>query len=421
LIEFRTIKGTHDILPEESFKWRHLENIIHQICAQYGYQEIRTPIFEQSKLFSRSVGEDSDIVTKEMYSWEDKGNIFLTLRPELTASVVRAFNQHNLRNLSPIQRFYYIGPLFRRERPQKGRQRQFHQFGIETFGSNLPEQDVEVIVLAWQILSQLGLDKKINLQLNSIGTDVCRSAYRKALKKFLKPFLKELSEVSKRRFKTNPLRILDTKIEKELSILKNAPKINDYYTEKDKEHFNEVRSYLDALDIPYNVNFRLVRGLDYYTKTVFEITSSELGSQDALLGGGRYDSLVKHLGGKPTPGIGFAAGIERILLLLKKKNSKLPKPTPDIYFICLEKKGIPTSLSIAQKLRLKGFKIVSDTLRRSMKAQMRDANKIGAHFVLILGASELQNKDITLKNLKNSEQKKIKQHDIVDFFENLNN
>ena len=420
-MEFRTIKGTHDILPEESFKWRHLENIIHQICAQYGYQEIRTPIFEQSKLFSRSVGEDSDIVTKEMYSWEDKGNIFLTLRPELTASVVRAFNQHNLRNLSPTQRLYYIGPLFRRERPQKGRQRQFHQFGIETFGSNLPEQDAEVIVLAWQILSQLGLDKKINLQLNSIGTDVCRSAYRKALKNFLKPFLKELSEVSKKRFKTNPLRILDTKIEKELSILKNAPKINDYYTEEDKEHFNEVRTYLDALDIPYNVNFRLVRGLDYYTKTVFEITSNELGSQDALLGGGRYDSLVKHLGGKPTPGIGFAAGIERILLLLEKQNLEISKPTPYIYIICLEKKGIPTSLSIAKELRLKGFKIVSDTLRKSMKAQMRDANKIGAHFVLILGASELQNKDITLKNLKNSEQKKIKQHNIVDFFENLNN
>ena len=418
---FRSIKGTHDILPEDSYKWRHLESIVHQVCAQFGYQEIRTPIFEQNKLFSRSVGEESDIVTKEMYSWEDKENSFLTLRPELTAPVARAYNQHNLGNLSPIHRFYYIGPLFRRERPQKGRQRQFHQFGIETFGSNLPEQDAEVIVLAWQILSQLGLDKKIDLQLNSIGTDVCRSAYRKALKKFLKPFLKELSEVSKRRFKTNPLRILDTKIEKELSILKNAPKINDYYTEEDKEHFNEVKTYLDALDIPYNVNFRLVRGLDYYTKTVFEITSSDLGSQDALLGGGRYDSLVKHLGGKPTPGIGFAAGIERILLLLEKQNLKISKPTPDIYIICLEKKGIPTSLSIAQKLRLKGFKIVSDTLRRSMKAQMRDANKIGAHFVLILGASELQNKDITLKNLKNSEQKKIKQHDIVDFFENLNN
>ena len=419
MIEFRTIKGTHDILPEESFKWRHLENIIHQICAQYGYQEIRTPIFEQSKLFSRSVGKDSDIVTKEMYSWEDRGNTFLTLRPELTASVVRAFNQHNLSNLSPIQRFYYMGPLFRRERPQKGRQRQFHQFGIETFGSKLPEQDAEIIVLAWQILSQLGLDKKIDLQLNSIGTDVCRSAYREALKKFLKPYLNQLSEISKRRFKTNPLRILDTKNEKELSILENAPLINNFYTEEDREHFNEIKTYLDALNIPFNVNFRLVRGLDYYTKTVFEITSSELGSQDAILGGGRYDSLVEHLGGKPTPGIGFAAGIERILLLLKKKNSKIPKPFPDIYFICLEKKGIPASLIIAKRLRLKGFKIVSDTLRRSMKAQMRDANKIGAHFVLILGASELQNKVITLKNLKNGEQKKIKQDDVVDFFETL--
>ena len=416
MIEFRTIKGTHDILPEESFKWRHLENIIHRICAQYGYQEIRTPIFEQSKLFSRSVGRDSDIVTKEMYSWKDRGNTFLTLRPELTASVVRAFNQHNLSNLSPIQRFYYMGPLFRRERPQKGRQRQFHQFGIETFGSKLPEQDAEIIVLAWQILSQLGLDKKIALQLNSIGTDVCRSAYREALKKFLKPYFSQLSEISKRRFKTNPLRILDTKNEKELSILENAPLINEFYTEEDREHFNEIKTYLDALNIPFNVNFRLVRGLDYYTKTVFEITSSELGSQDAILGGGRYDSLVEHLGGKPTPGIGFAAGIERILLLLKKKNSKIPKPSPDIYFICLEKKGIPASLSIAKRLRLKGFKIVSDTLRRSMKAQMRDANKIGAHFVLILGASELQNKVITLKNLKNGEQKKIKQDDVVDFF-----
>tara|TARA_B100001248_G_scaffold126637_1_gene94955 strand:- start:282 stop:1547 length:1266 start_codon:yes stop_codon:yes gene_type:complete len=421
LIKLRNIKGTHDILPEESCKWRHLEDIIHKICAQYGYQEIRTPIFEQSKLFSKSVGEDSDIVTKEMYSWEDRSNTFLTLRPELTASVVRAFNQHNLRNLSPTQRLYYIGPLFRREKPQKGRQRQFHQFGIETFGSNLAEQDAEVIVLAWQILSHLGLDKKINLQLNSIGTDVCRSAYREALKKFLKPHLHELSEVSKRRFETNPLRILDTKNEKEISILKNAPLINDYYSEEDKEHFNEVKTYLDASNIPFNVNFRLVRGLDYYTKTVFEITSSELGSQDALLGGGRYDSLVEQLGGKPTPAIGFAAGIERILLLLKEKDLKISKPTPDIYFICHEKAGIPASLSIAKKLRVKGFKVVSDTLRRSMKAQMRDANKIGARFVLILGASELQKNDITLKNLRNSEQIKIKQNDIVDFFETLNN
>ena len=419
MTKFRSIKGTHDILPEESFKWRHVENVVHKTCAQYGYQEIRTPIFEQSDLFSKSVGEDSDIVSKEMYSWIDKGDNSLTLRPELTASVVRAFNQHNMGNLSPLQRFYYMGPLFRRERPQKGRQRQFHQFGIEAFGSNSAEQDTEVIALAWQILSQFRLDEKISLELNSIGTDVCRSAYRKALKKFLKPYSNELSEISKRRLNTNPLRILDTKNEKEISILKNGPRISEYYTEDDKNHFNELKACLNALNIPFNINFRLVRGLDYYTKTVFEITTNELGSQDALLGGGRYDFLVQHLGGKPTPGIGFAAGIERILLLLNNKDINVSRPTPDIYIICLEKEGIPNSLSIANELRLKGYKIVSDTLRRSMKAQMRDANKVGADYVLILGENELLDKTIMFKDLKSGKQEKIKQKNIISFFNNL--
>ena len=421
MIKLRSLKGTYDILPGESYKWRHLENAIHEICAQYGYHEIRTPIFEQSQLFSRSVGEESDIVNKEMYSWEDKSKSFLTLRPELTASVVRAFNQHNLGSLSPIQRFYYIGPLFRRERPQKGRQRQFHQFGIETFGSNLAEQDAEVIALAWQILSHFGLEKKMELQLNSIGTNICRSAYLKALKKFLKPYFDELSEASKKRFNTNPLRILDTKNEKGLSILKNGPRISDYYTAEDKEHFNELKTYLDALNIPFSINVRLVRGLDYYTKTVFEITSDELGAQDALLGGGRYDALVQHLGGKPTPGIGFAAGIERILLLINEKDMKLSYPAPDIYFICLEKEGIPISLDITKKLRLKGYKIISDTLRRSMKAQMRDANKVGARYILILGENELLDKSIMFKDLENGKQEKIKQINIIDFFDNLAN
>ena len=239
---FRSIKGTHDILPEDSYKWRHLESIVHQVCAQFGYQEIRTPIFEQNKLFSRSVGEESDIVTKEMYSWEDKENSFLTLRPELTAPVARAYNQHNLGNLSPIHRLYYIGPLFRRERPQKGRQRQFHQFGIEAFGSNFAEQDAEIIALAWHLLAHFRLTNKIDLQLNSIGTSECRARYRDALKQFLKPYFDELSEISKRRFNTNPLRILDSKNKKEQAILKNGPRISDYYTKDDKEHFNEVRT-----------------------------------------------------------------------------------------------------------------------------------------------------------------------------------
>jgi len=418
---FRSIKGTHDILPEDSYKWRHLESIVHQVCAQFGYQEIRTPIFEQNKLFSRSVGEESDIVTKEMYSWEDKENSFLTLRPELTAPVARAYNQHNLGNLSPIHRFYYIGPLFRRERPQKGRQRQFHQFGIEAFGSNFAEQDAEIIALAWHLLAHFRLTNKIDLQVNSIGTSECRAGYRDALKQFLKPHFDELSEISKRRFNTNPLRILDSKNKKEQTILKNGPRISDYYTKDDKEHFNEVKTYLKAMNIPFTINSGLVRGLDYYTKTVFEITSNELGSQDALLGGGRYDSLVETLGGKPTPGIGFAAGIERILLLINEENFKEHKTVPDIYFICLEKKGIPVSLNIAKILRLKGLNIVSDPLRRSMKAQMRDANKLRARYVLILGESELKDNTIIFKNLESGKQESIKQEKIVKYFDNLTN
>ena len=418
---FRSIKGTHDILPENSYKWRHLESIVHQVCAQFGYQEIRTPIFEQNKLFSRSVGEESDIVTKEMYSWEDKKNSFLTLRPELTAPVARAYNQHNLGNLSPIHRFYYIGPLFRRERPQKGRQRQFHQFGIEAFGSNYAEQDAEIIALAWQLLDHFKLTNKIDLQVNSIGTSECRARYRVALKQFLKPHFDELSEISKRRFNTNPLRILDSKNKKEQTILKNSPRISDYYTKNDREHFNEVKSYLKAMNISFTVNSGLVRGLDYYTKTVFEITSNELGSQDALLGGGRYDSLVETLGGKPTPGIGFAAGIERILLLINEENFKQQKPIPDIYLICLEKKGIPVSLNIAKKLRLQGLNIVSDPMRRSMKSQMRDANKLRARYVAILGESELKDKTIILKKLESGKQENIKQEKIIKYFDNLTN
>ena len=418
---FRSIKGTHDILPEDSYKWRHLESIVHQVCAQFGYQEIRTPIFEQNKLFSRSVGEESDIVTKEMYSWEDKENSFLTLRPELTAPVARAYNQHNLGNLSPIHRFYYIGPLFRRERPQKGRQRQFHQFGIEAFGSNFAEQDAEIIALAWHLLAHFRLTNKIDLQVNSIGTSECRAGYRDALKQFLKPYFDELSEISKRRFNTNPLRILDSKNKKEQTILKNGPKISDYYTKDDKEHFNEVKTYLKAMNIPFTINSRLVRGLDYYTKTVFEITSNELGSQDALLGGGRYDSLVETLGGKPTPGIGFAAGIERILLLINEENFKENKTVPDIYLVCLEKKGIPISLNITKILRLRGLNIVSDPLRRSMKAQMRDANKLRARYVLILGESELKDNTIIFKNLESGKQESIKQEKIVKYFDNLTN
>ena len=410
-----TVKGTHDILPIDIQKWQNLEKLIHQTCTLFGFKEIRTPIFEKTQLFSRSVGEITDIVSKEMYSWNDRDGSDLTLRPELTASIVRSFIQHNLKSQSALQRLFYIGPLFRRERPQKGRQRQFHQFGVEAFGSDNPEQDTDVISIAWYLLSKLGLKNSITLKINSIGSSECRRSYRKALKNFIAPHFNSLSETSKIRFNKNPLRLLDTKSKNELEILKQAPKISEYYTKNDKIHFEMVLEYLNTLNIPFNIDTGLVRGLDYYTKTVFEFTSNKLGAQDAILGGGRYDNLVQSLGGKPTPGIGFAAGIERILIVLEANKYNFKENNPDIYFVCIESKGINKMLSIIKKLRKNNFSVVFDTLRRSLKAQMREANKLKVNFALILGENELKNNLITIKNFSKKTQKTCHQSELFNF------
>ena len=419
--QLRSVKGTHDILPNESNKWQNLESIVNLVCAQYGYHEIRTPIFEETGLFSRSVGEETDIVSKEMYTWEDKDGKSLTLRPELTASVARSFIQHNLSNQSPIQRLYYMGPLFRRERPQKGRQRQFHQFGVEAFGSEHPEQDAEIIAIAWQILSHCGLADDAKLNLNSIGSKKCRIDYRSALKDYILPYLNDFSETSQQRFKTNPLRILDTKSEKEQMILKDAPMISDYHSTEDSAHIESLKGFLNAMDIPFVIDHKLVRGLDYYTKTVFEFNSLTLGAQDALLGGGRYDGLVKTLGGKQTPGIGFAAGMERFLIAMDESESEFNRSTPDIYFVCLDENGLSNSLKISDQLRKNGFKVVTDSLRRSMKSQLRDANKLGAKFALILGETEIKDNTIAFKDLGKGIQKTILQSEVINFFDDLTN
>ena len=419
--QLRSIKGTHDILPSETNKWQKLESIVNEVCEQYGYQEIRNPIFEETGLFSRSVGEETDIVSKEMYSWEDIDGTSLTLRPELTASVTRSFIQHNLGSLAPIQRLYYIGPLFRRERPQKGRQRQFHQFGVEAFGANNPEQDAEIIAIAWEILSRCGLANDANLNINSIGSKECRTAYRNALKNHVHPHLNELSETSQHRFATNPLRILDTKSEKEQMILRDAPKISEYHTQDDSKHFECLIGFLKAMDIPFVINHKLVRGLDYYTRTVFEFNSLKLGSQNALLGGGRYDGLVETLGGKPTPGIGFAAGMERFLIAMKESGLQLKRPTPDIYFVCLDERGLSNTLGLSNKLRKIGLRVVSDPLRRSMKSQLREANKLEANFALILGETEINDKTVAIKDLAEGTQKIILQSELINFFEDLTN
>lgn len=412
----RSIKGTQDILPSQSHRWQLLEAAIHNTMDTYGYSEIRTPTFERTELFSRGVGEETDIVSKEMYSWTDQGGENLTLKPELTAPVVRSFIQHNLGGQSPINKLYYIDALFRRERPQKGRYRQFHQFGIEAFGSEHPEIDAEVIALAISVFNDIGLTG-LTLKLNSIGSPECRSDYRNALRDFLKPHFNDLSETSQKRFENNPMRILDTKIPHEIEILKEAPNISDSLTAEDKAHFEEVCSLLDAMGIQYLIESNLVRGLDYYTRTTFEITSTELGAQDAICGGGRYDGLVETLGGKPTPGIGFAAGMERILLALG--DDDLSGKTTQVYIVGLGDGVRPTVAKLAEDLRQNNVRTNFDPLRRSMKAQMREANKCGATIAIIIGDKELVTGRAEVKDLSSGDQQKIDIKCLVDHINTL--
>ena len=412
----QSIKGTKDILPDQSHGWQALKVIIRSTMNNYGYKEIRTPAFERTELFSRGVGEETDIVSKEMYSWTDQGGEKLTLKPDLTAPVVRAFIQHNLREQSPINKLYYIDTLFRRERPQKGRYRQFHQFGIEAFGSENPEIDAEVIAVALAVLNNLGLEG-LTLKLNSIGSPECRTLYRQAIRSYLKPYLNDLSEISQRRFDKNPLRILDTKIPHEIEILNDIPNVSDSWTPEDMAHFEELKSLLDAMDIQYSLAPRLVRGLDYYTRTTFEITSSALGAQDALCGGGRYDGLVKTLGGKATPGIGFAAGMERILLAMGNFDSNINNT--QLYIVGLGDTVRPVVVKLAEDLRQNNIRTNFDPLRRSLKAQMREANKTDARYAILIGDQELESGEVELKDLSTGDQEKIALDKLVDHINSL--
>ena len=374
----RSVKGTQDILPDQSSRWQDLELTIQKIMDRYGYKEIRTPAFENTEVFLRGVGQETDIVSKEMYSWTDQGGNNLTLKPELTAPVVRSFIQHNLGQINSINKLYYIDSLFRRERPQKGRYREFHQFGVEVFGSEYPEVDVEVIALAMYVFNNMGLEG-LTLNLNSIGSPECRKNYRDAIKDFLEPHFEDLSKTSQERYNNNPLRILDTKSPDEKELLKGAPDILDYWTSDDKSHFDEVCNLLKKIKIDYQLSPNLVRGLDYYTRTTFEITSNELGAQNAICGGGRYDELVEKLGGKPTPGIGFAAGIERLLLASRSEHKQ---ENIQIYIVGIGDSVRATLITLAENLRKNNFKTSFDYLRRSMKAQMREANKLGARYAI---------------------------------------
>ena len=417
MAQVKSIKGTHDILPNQTKDWQELEMQVHKTSNLYGYSEIRTPIIETASLFNRGVGEETDIVSKEMYSWEDKDKSIISLRPELTAPVVRSYIQHNLGGQSPLQRLYYIGPSFRRERPQKGRQRQFHQFGVEAIGSANPEQDAEVISLGWDILKSFGI-KSLELKLSSIGSKSCRENFKSELVKYLNPFIPKLSEVSQRRLEKNPLRILDTKNKDEIEIVKSAPKIEQFYTKDDQNYFFSVQKFLNDLEIPFKIDPLLVRGLDYYTQTTFEICSENLGAQDALLGGGRYNGLVGSLGGKDAPAVGFAAGIERVIIAAKNRKKISPK-IPTIYAICTNDEAMGILQNSAKQLRNIGYKVICETLRRSMRSQMRDANKSNADYVMIIGDDEFNSRTIQLKDLKNGEQEKVDLEKIISYFKSL--
>lgn len=402
---FKSIRGTKDIFLPEIFRWQQLEAIVHQIMKNYNFTEIRTPIFEETALFARGIGNETDIVGKEMYTFTDRSNNSLTLKPEMTAAVVRAFIQHNLGELRPVNKFYYISPMFRQERPQSGRLRQFHQIGAEIFGVKNFIADGELIILAYDLLNQLNV-KNIELQLNSVGCQTCRPKFIKKLVDYFEPQKDKLSIESQIRLKKNPLRILDSKDEKDIELKMNAPSILDNLCDECREHYNNLKDFLIKHNVEFVENPYLVRGLDYYTKTAFEFTSSDLGAQNAICGGGRYDLLVEQLGGKPTPGVGWACGIERILLAAEKYEEPLDQKI-DIFFVVLKPEYKLNAFQILRELRKNNFSCEIDLLDRSLKAQMREANRLNAKFALILGDEEFQKNSIVVKNLSSGEQEEI--------------
>ncbi|WP_084497978.1 histidine--tRNA ligase [Spongiibacter marinus] len=402
MARIQSIRGMNDILPEDSPLWQYLESTVAALLARYGYREIRFPILEQTELFKRSIGEVTDIVEKEMYTFEDRNGDSLTLRPEGTASCVRACDQNGLLH-NQVQRLWYAGPMFRHERPQKGRLRQFHQIGVETFGLNGPDIDAELILLSARLWQQLGISDALTLELNSIGNSESRGRYRQALVDYLSQYKDQLDADSQRRLDTNPMRILDSKVPETQALLSDAPLLSDYLDDASKAHFDGLCARLDAAGLGYTLNPKLVRGLDYYGLTVFEWTTTALGAQGTVCAGGRYDGLVQQLGGKATPAVGFAMGLERLCLLLETLEA-LPesKPLADVYIIANGEACEVRALSLAESLRdaLPAVKVVLNCGGGSFKSQFKKADKSGAAVAVVLGEDELANEQVTVKVLR---------------------
>lgn len=410
-------RGTNDILPGQVEKWHYLEQLARQICDQYGFMEIRTPIFEHTELFLRGVGETTDIVEKEMYSFLDRGERNITLRPEGTAPTVRAFLENKLYANPQPTKLFYIGPMFRYDRPQAGRYRQFNQFGIEVFGSHHPSVDAEVIALACDLFSRLGL-KDLEVHLNTVGCPDCRIKHKEELIDYFQNREQELCETCQKRLHKNPLRILDCKSPVCQEISKDAPTTKDSACPECQEHFTDVKEYLDTIGIKYTEDPRLVRGLDYYTHTAFEILVKGIGAQSAICGGGRYNGLIEEAGGQPLPGIGFAIGMERLLLTLEQqKLLSLEESTPDIYIAPLGNKTQTLAFELAIKLRKKGFKVEKDYLDRSLKAQLKSADRFQVKFVVIIGEEEFSKGQVIIRDMKTSAQTEVSINNLEAYLE----
>lgn len=407
-------RGTKDILPDTVGDWNYVEGEIRELCRRFGYSEIRTPIFEHTELFQRGIGEGTDVVDKEMYTFTDRGERSITLRPENTASAVRAYLQNKLYAQSNLVKLFYIGSMFRYDRPQAGRMREFHQFGVEALGEANPAVDAEVILLAMNLLEGLGL-KDLELSINSVGCPKCRSKYRTMLQDFFRDKLEDLCEDCRSRFERSPLRILDCKKDSDKPYMADAPKITDCLCEECAEHFAKLKELLTSAGISFTNDPRLVRGLDYYTKTAFEIKYPPLGAQSAVAGGGRYDGLIEEMGGNPTPAVGFAIGLERLLLALESQNL-LPEKnrSVDAYVVALGETAQAEGFKLLNSLRQQGLSAAMDFAGRSMKAQMKQANKLGAKYSVILGEDEISEGVVMLRSMEDSSQAKVPMNQVAE-------
>ena len=403
-MKIKSIRGVKDILPGEIEKWQWVESEAHRIFCRHGFKEIRLPIFEATDLFKRSIGDTTDIVEKEMYTFKDKGGEDITLRPEGTASVVRSYIEHKMHGRNPLTKLYYFGPMFRYERPQAGRFRQFYQIGVEALGSASPAVDAEVITMLMEFFKALGLTG-LELQINSLGCKDCRPQYRKILKTAIKTHLNDLCANCNQRYERNPLRVLDCKVERDSEIARGLPKIKDHLCSQCEDDFAEVQKFLDSVQTSYTVNDQIVRGLDYYNRTTFEVISKTgLGSQNAVCGGGRYDSLVEDFEGPPTPCFGFALGMERLISILPEEKLQSLEQRPDIYLVSLGEEAQKLAFAIAHQLRGVGLYVEREIEGASMKSQMRKANKLASRFTLIIGENEIKNRQYVLKNMDGGEQ-----------------